>query len=124
MNLLSNNVNTRSHSNNEEDFKKHISGMKEAYEELNKVVNKYGSLVYDVDLVHREKLRDYQELLIATIKRMHREVGYFPANIYQEVFGLYCQLANLAVKANRHDFLIDTSQEILIWSDFILQNTK
>ena len=124
MNLLSNNVNTRSHSNYEEDFMKYISGMKEAYLELSKVVEKHGTLVYDVDFTHREKLRDCQELLEITLIKMLNQIGYFPANIYQEVFGLYINIATLAIKANRHDFLLITSVQIQILADFILRNTK
>ena len=115
MNLLSNNVNTRSHSNYEEDFKEYISGMKGAYEELSKVVEKHGTLVYDVDYTYRENLRDNLELLEISLIKMLREIGYFPANIYQEVF---------AVKAERHEFLIITSVQVQILADFILRNTK
>ena len=124
MNLLSNNVNTRSHSNYEEDFKEYISGMKGAYEELSKVVEKHGTLVYDVDYTYRENLRDNLELLEISLIKMLREIGYFPANIYQEVFGLYINIATLAVKAERHEFLIITSVQVQILADFILRNTK
>lgn len=124
MNLLSNNVNTRSHSNYEDDFKKYISGMKDAYLELSKVVEKHGTLVYDIDFTHREKLRDCKDLLEITLIKMLRQNGYFPANIYQQVFGLYLNIATLAVKANRHEFLTITSVQIQILADFILRNTK
>lgn len=122
MDLLSN-VNTKSHSNFEDDFKEYISGMKSAYTNLSKVVEKHGHLIYDVDYQDRAKLRDNLDLLEVVLIKILKQNGYFKANIYQEVFGLYVEIAKLAVQADRHDFLIITAVKIQILADFVLKNT-
>ncbi len=124
MGLLSSNVNTRSHSNYEEDFKEYISGMRGAYSELSQVVEQHGNLVYDLDFTHRANLIDYLELLEVTLIKMLRQNGCFRANIYQELFDLYIKIASLAVQADRHEFLVITSVKVQILADFVLKNTK
>ena len=122
MNLLSNNVNTKSRSNYDEDFKKYISGMKSAYEELNQVVEQHGSLVYDLDYQYRANLRECFEFLEITLIKMLSQNGYFKSNIYKELFDFYVEIAELAIQANRHDFLIITAMKMQMLTDFVYKN--
>lgn len=124
MGLLSNNVNTKSYSNFEESYKEYISGMRSAYVELSKIVEDHGTLVYDLDLPHREALRENIELLEITLIKMLRRYGYFKANIYQEIFKFYIDLAKLAVQTELHEFLVISSVKVQILADFVLKNTK